>query len=697
MAPRKLRISDLFDVSTIQGIRLSPDGAHGVVTVRKQNVKEQRNDSSLWLWAASDNSFRRLTKGPADSGAVWLDNSTILFTAAKREGDDEKSNKPFRKTRLYTISLNGGEVDLRCTLDGFVWGFEPSPKGDRIALIYSPNPSHTKQEAAVWEKAPRPVRPARPFFRFDGLGLLPDATHGLYILDCKAEKWGKLRKVLHTETQNFWSPVWTPNGRQIVVTRGEAISVFKPTEILLTDLRGNAEVLNAPKGFVAAYAVSPDGKQLAFAANNELTYSGAYSVPLGIRSMDPKDRKFRIVHKTDGRFANNDVLSDITPAGEGDYLQWRDNDCIVSLLAEHGHTRVVELKVSDPKHRETIAGGSGVVPHFGVHGDTVLYYAASPTNPGELYLAGREKPLSKLNVEPAKSFNIAPERWDVQSEKGVKVDTWLWATKEQLASKKKAALPLVIYVHGGPNTEAGDVPFHEYTWLAQNGFATIISNPRGSTGYGDEHGAAIMGNWGDRDIHDILAVRADTLKRYPQFDPERTFIVGGSYGGYMANMMVTRHPGVFRAGIAERCVSNFISFDGTSDVVGIFLKFATGLDHAWQDPVHAWKRSPISMLDKVIDPLFVIHSDNDWRCPLSQAEEVVSGLISTGKKLGDDLRFIIFRGESHGLSRGGRPENRRVRLEEILGWLKKHNTKRPRPRAKAKARPARKTSAKGRK
>lgn len=694
MAPRKIQISDLFEVSTIQGIRMSPDGAHGVVTVRKQNVKEQRNDSSLWLWTAADNSFRRLTKGPADSGAVWLNDNTILFTAAKREGDDEKSNKPYRKSRLYTLRLDGGEVELRATLDGFVWGMEPSPKGDRIALVYSPNPSFTKQQAAAWEKAPKPLRPARPFFRLDGFGILPEATPGIFVLDCKADKWGKPRKVLHTETHSHGGPAWTPNGRQLVITRSDAVKAFRPSDIMLTDLRGKAEVLNTPKGFIAGYAVSPDGKQLAFAANNELTYSGAYSVPLGVRSMDPKDRKFRIFHKTDGRFASNDVLSDITPAGEGDYLHWRDNDRIVSLLAEHGHTRVVELKVSDANHRLTLAGGTGVVPHFGVHGDTLLYYAASPTNPGELYVAGREKPVSKLNVAAGKSFNLAPQRWDVESEKGVKVDTWLWATKDQLASKRKHALPLVIYVHGGPNTEAGDVPFHEYTWLAQNGFATIISNPRGSTGYGDEHGAAIMGNWGDRDVHDILAVRADTLKRYPQFDPERTFIVGGSYGGYMANMMVTRHPGLFRAGIAERCVSNHISFDGTSDIPGIFLKFAAGIDNVWQDPERAWKSSPVSMLDKVIDPLFVIHSDNDLRCPLSQGEEVVSGLLANGKKLGEDVKFLIFRGESHGLSRGGRPENRRVRLEEILGWLKKHNTKRTKPRAKANTKPKARAKAK---
>ena len=79
------------------------------------------------------------------------------------------------------------------------------------------------------------------------------------------------------------------------------------------------------------------------------------------------------------------------------------------------------------------------------------------------------------------------------------------------------------------------------------------------------------------------------------------------------------------------------------------------------------------------DPLLLTHSENDLRCPLGQAEELFVALLRSGRKVNEDVRLIVFRGESHGLSRGGKPENRRVRLQEILGWLKKHD--RPRPKA----------------
>lgn len=256
------------------------------------------------------------------------------------------------------------------------------------------------------------------------------------------------------------------------------------------------------------------------------------------------------------------------------------------------------------------------------------------------------------------------------------MDTFLWATPTQLRARERS-LPLVVYVHGGPSLQAGEGAFHEYVWLAHQGYPVLALNPRGSTGYGAAHGVAVCGNWGDRDAHDVLAVRRDALRRCPQFNPDRTFIVGGSYGGFMTNWMLTRHPGVFRAGVSQRSISNHISFCGTSDFSAHFAFSALGIENVWEDPVRAWELSPLAQAPRVRDPLLLLHSENDLRCPLGQAEELFVALVEMGKRLNEDVRLVVFRGESHGLSRGGKPENRRVRLQEILGWLKKHDRARP--------------------
>jgi dipeptidyl aminopeptidase/acylaminoacyl peptidase len=221
--------------------------------------------------------------------------------------------------------------------------------------------------------------------------------------------------------------------------------------------------------------------------------------------------------------------------------------------------------------------------------------------------------------------------------------------------------------------QAGQSPFHEYTWLAQTGYAVVTCNPRGSTGYGAKHGAAIYADWGNKDMKDLLAVREETLRRHPQFDPKRAFIMGGSYGGYATNWMITRKPGLFRAAVTDRCVFNSLSFAGTSDFSNVFPPSEMGLSNIWEDPMKVWKLSPASLLPNVTEPLLILHSDNDWRCPISQAEELFTGLVELGKRIGEDVRLVMFKGESHGLSRGGRPENRRVRLEEILAWIRKHD------------------------
>jgi len=171
----------------------------------------------------------------------------------------------------------------------------------------------------------------------------------------------------------------------------------------------------------------------------------------------------------------------------------------------------------------------------------------------------------------------------------------------------------------------------------------------------------------------VLAVRRDALRRYPQFDPARTFIVGGSYGGYMTNWMLTRNPGVFRAGVTQRSLADHISFAGTSDFSSHFAFSVLGIDSIWDDPMRAWQLSPLSRAPQVRDPLLILHSEDDLRCPLGQAEELFVALVQTGKRVDEDVRLVVFRQESHGLSRGGRPENRRVRLQEILGWLRKHD------------------------
>lgn len=672
MAKRTLSIDDLFKVKVMTGVRLSPDGRHAVVGVRAADEKEQTNLNALWLYRREDDSFEQITRGPADSSPVWLDERTILFTASKRQKGEEESDKPFTRTRLYTMSVRGGEPVLRATLDGHVWDMEVSPDGSRLALAYSPNPTASPAQRKTWAKAARPAVPSHLHWKLDGMGVLPDEHPSIYLMRITARRWGKPEPLVRDA--RFWDTgIHWVDANRIVFIRWDPDKKDISTDIVLADLKGKTRRLATPAGAVSGARPSPDGRRLVFYGNDDPRRGGYLPTFLYIRSTNPGDRSWRTLAETDGKMGRQLTLSDVFLAGNGEF-RWEDDGHVVGLHSIRGRTELLRVGV-ETAQADVLAGQRGVVQLFDVRGGEIVYAWGDYTNPGELYRLGRKRALSRLNASVSRRFDIVPERWQTRTEKGVAVDTFLWVTPPQLRARKRS-LPLVVYVHGGPTVQTGEGAFHEYAWLAHRGYPVLTCNPRGSTCYGAEHGAAIFGNWGDRDAHDVLAVRRAALRRYPQFDPARTFIAGGSYGGYMTNWLLSRHPGVFRAGVSQRSISDHISFVGTADFSTHFARSPLGMEIIWEDPVRAWERSPISRAPAVRDPLLLIHSENDLRCPLSQGEELFVALLELGRKINEDVRLVVFRGESHGLSRGGKPENRRVRLQEILAWIKKHDRSR---------------------
>lgn len=669
MAKNKLTIDDLFKIKSIRSIRWSPDGDYAVVVIGSTNVKEQRNETALWLYRSDDHSFRSITRGPNDSNAGWLDNTTILFMAAKRDLKAEEDDKPFGKTRFYTMSVLGGEAMLAAEIEGSVEAWELSPSGKKIALVMSPHPPTTVRQREIWKKAPFPKIGTNLRYKMDAVGYLPDEFPGIFYAKIRKDRWLPPKPVTAAGEYRHMGVQWLDDHR-LVFSRWEPNRKDFLARLFLTDLKGNQQELPTYGGEVGDFAISPDGAKVVFCGNPDPRRGGYLPSNIYRRSTDSNDPNFECLTDTIGKFGEQITISDVHGLGASKPLQWLDNENLVALHAIKGRTELVRLNTATGE-QQVVSQGLGIVHTFAVNGEQILYARGDYTTIDELYRQGQAKPISNLNSKLYKKFLI-PQRWQFESEPGVSIDAWLWATDDQLLAKQKT-LPLVLYVHGGPHVQTGEGPFHEYSWLAREGYPVVIANPRGSTGYGAEHGAAIFGNWGDKDIIDILAVREETLKKYPQFDPARIFIAGGSYGGYMTNMMVTRYPDLFRAGITQRSISNFLSFAGTSDFSNYFPMSAIGIENIWENPSKAWEQSPLARAPEVKTPLLIIHSDADHRCPVSQAEELFVALVELGRKIDEEVRLVIFKGESHGLSRGGKPENRKVRLEEILNWLKKHD------------------------
>jgi dipeptidyl aminopeptidase/acylaminoacyl peptidase len=300
----------------------------------------------------------------------------------------------------------------------------------------------------------------------------------------------------------------------------------------------------------------------------------------------------------------------------------------------------------------------------------LVYVSGMIHQPSELYTSGPdgsgESQITSTNAELLAEVHVAealdtqvtsPDGWDVQA--------WLLppVTLEQENGKKH---PLIVEIHGGPHAMYGYDFFHEMQLMAARGFGVLFCNPRGSQGYGQHFNACTRASWGDADMPDVIASLDTALAQFDWIDTDRLGVTGGSYGGYLTNWIVS-HDNRFKAAVTQRCVSSFHSFFGTSDIGVNFGEFEFG-GVPWQDADLLLRHSPISYVDNITTPLLIIHSENDLRCPIEQAEQMFIAL----KYLEREVAFVRIPEESHDLSRSGTPSRRRARLHHIIGWFESH-------------------------
>jgi dipeptidyl aminopeptidase/acylaminoacyl peptidase len=258
----------------------------------------------------------------------------------------------------------------------------------------------------------------------------------------------------------------------------------------------------------------------------------------------------------------------------------------------------------------------------------------------------------------------APVELDVTAPDGGAVQSWLLPPRG-LDPNARTKYPLIVQIHGGPHAMYGRAMFHEMQVMASRGYGVLFCNPRGSSGYGEAFTGITRGTWGESDMPDVMAA-VDVASRLDWVDSDRLGVTGGSYGGYLTNWIVS-HDTRFKAAVTQRCVSNFHSFVGTSDIgfdFGIFEFDGT----PWRDAEKLLKYSPISYVDRIETPLLIIHSEQDLRCPIEQAEQMYTAL----RYLGREVAFVRIPGESHDLSRSGTPSRRIARLQHLIGWFDNH-------------------------
>ncbi|MBX6342768.1 MAG: S9 family peptidase [Thermomicrobiaceae bacterium] len=345
-----------------------------------------------------------------------------------------------------------------------------------------------------------------------------------------------------------------------------------------------------------------------------------------------------------------------------------DGRAIFVLASDHGATSLFRVDLETGEVTRAVGGDRRIgmaQPLPG--GEGVVFAASEPTSPGEIFVAGLdgrgERQLTDVNRAWRDEVALAePEELWATSPDGTRVQAWLLRPP---GARRDIACPLILYIHGGPVAQYGLGFMHEFQLLAGLGYAVLYANPRGSTGYGEEFAAKLHRAWGEADMPDLMACVDEAIAR-GGIDPERLGVAGGSYGGIMTNWVIA-HTDRFKAAVTQRCCSNYVSMYGTDDISYNWSRYSFGAE-VWEDPELYWRLSPISYVARIQTPLLITHSEEDYRCPIEQAEQLYTAL----KRLRRTVEFVRFPNESHGLSRSGQPKHRVERLNAIVDWFQRY-------------------------
>lgn len=661
---RRATAADIANIQFVSDPRISPDGSRVAWVVTEMLVEEKRYRSRIWLGDPSGKSepFALTQSGEKDTSPRWSPDGSKLAFLSDRSG----------KNQIYTLNLCGGEAENVTALADGITEFEWSSSGNGFLFVAKADADHRLKHASDSEKdadqedpANEPLRITTLAHRMDGIGYRDGRRNhvGVALLS------GRIIQ-LTAGDYDYAQPVLSPCRRYLAFASNQSDDRDneRRTDIWLMDLDSDTlRRITSHDGVYGMPAFSPDSSKLAFVGHR-------VEAPHGPSSLD----RIWVANLGSGLL---DVLTDAidremsnTCTGDSSFgvpVQrpvWApDSYSIYSLMSDRGNVGIVRISPTGAWERGV--SGNREVMNFSVSDSgTVAFTASQPTHPAEVFIsqqnAGNERIVSNHNRQLLASLNLAePTYLPCETLDGTTVDAWLI---EPIDRHDGVKYPLVLEIHGGPHAMYGNTFVHEFQLLAAQGYAVLYTNPRGSTGYGQEFVSAAMGDWGGTDYQDVMAGLDAAIERFDWIDTSRLGVTGGSYGGYLVNWIVTQTDR-FAAAITQRSTCNRKNLFGSSDLVWTYSEWEfRGLP--WDDPAFYYDRSPLSWVTNVKTPILIMHSENDLRCPVEQGEQWFTAL----KRLGRETEFVRFPGESHNLSRSGRPDHRLERLNWMTDWFGRH-------------------------
>ena len=639
---------DYWRLRFITDMRLSPDGNWIAYSQEENDLEANTARSAIWLLNTATGQRRQLTSGLRyDSSPRFApDGQRLAFM----------SNRGDSGAQIWTIPLDGGEAQQRTRVKRSVG--EPAWAAVGASLYFK---SQVITDEYGEDDPDRPRVMTRLQYRWDGKGYLEGRTHLFH-----TRLTGGEPEQLTTGDVDCGHPVPSPDGRWLafISDQTDERDANMTTDVLVMDLRTReTRRLTDGQHRISHVSWSPGSDRLAFLAEPKVAAHSAYNVGMHVVALHSGEVADLL--EASDRSAEVGLYGDV-PSPALSAPMWMENGREIVFLSQRGggvdvlaadiHTHAIRPLVSVQAHIAQCA--------LSVDGARLFTLQCEPTTPWEIAEYDLSSPktaklhaLAQVNDELlVDRVVVNPDRFTFRSFDGAEVEAWLYRP----ARSSGALAPLVLWLHGGPDSAYGFSFYLLAQALTSKGYAVLHMNPRGSTGYGEAFTQAVDYDWGGGDYMDIMAGLDAALSR-GDLDGERMAIVGASYGGYLTNWIIGQTER-FRAAVSINSVTNLLSCFGTADLDPIWAEGYYGWP--WENMEFYLARSPITHAHRVTTPTRIIAAERDYRCPISQSEEWFTWLKKRGKAPVD---FVRLPRATHTSFAGPRQRVQRMRL--VLDWI----------------------------